>query len=424
MLHAHDESVRAHLLEGGFGLEKESLRIDGGGFLAHTPADFADDVHIVRDFSENQVEVNTPVCATPAEAIQSLEHYNGLVQRAIANLPERELLWPFSNPPYILNEKDIPIAQYFGDDASKTEYREYLSDRYGRYKMAFSGIHLNYSFGEALLRADKLENADLSCLKGVFCGGDSLSIELKKKVDDFLKAHNASVQIRQGYGLTECVTASCLTPKDYNRVGSIGVPFPDTYYKIVKPGTTEELDANFEGEICISGPSVMLRYVDNPEETANTLRRHEDGRIWLHTGDLGKMDEDGFVFFSQRMKRMIITSGYNVYPGQLENIIDGHEKVLLSCVIGVKDPYKVQKVKAFVVLRPGFEANDETKKELLDYCRQHIAKYAMPYDIEFRDELPKTLVGKVAYRILEEEEADRQATQEALQAAQEASENK
>ena len=134
--------------------KRNPLRIDGGGFLAHTPADFADDVHIVRDFSENQVEVNTPVCATPAEAIQSLEHYNGLVQRAIANLPERELLWPFSNPPYILNEKDIPIAQYFGDDASKTEYREYLSDRYGRYKMAFSGIHLNYSFGEALLRAD------------------------------------------------------------------------------------------------------------------------------------------------------------------------------------------------------------------------------------------------------------------------------
>ena len=154
MLHAHNDSVRPHLLEGGFGLEKESLRIDGGGFLAHTPADFADDVHIVRDFSENQVEVNTPVLPTPAEAVQSLEHYNGLVQRAIANLPERELLWPFSNPPYILGEKDIPIAQYFGDDASKTEYREYLSDRYGRYKMAFSGIHLNYSFGEDLLRAD------------------------------------------------------------------------------------------------------------------------------------------------------------------------------------------------------------------------------------------------------------------------------
>ena len=262
---------------------------------------------------------------------------------------------------------------------------------------------------EALLRAEKLKNVDLSCLKGVFCGGDAISIELKKKVDAFLTEHNASVQIRQGYGLTECVTASCLTPKDYNRVGSIGVPFPDTYYKIVKPGTTQELDANIEGEICISGPSVMIRYIDNDEETANTLRRHSDGRIWLHTGDLGKMDEDGFVYFSQRIKRMIITSGYNVYPGQIENILDGHEKVLLSCVIGVKDPYKIQKVKAFVVLRPGYVPSDEVKQELLEYCRKYIAKYAIPYDIEFRAELPKTLVGKVAYRVLEEEEAERQA---------------
>lgn len=260
---------------------------------------------------------------------------------------------------------------------------------------------------EALLRADNLEGADLSFLKGVFCGGDSLSIELKKKVDDFLTAHNASVQIRQGYGLTECVTASCLTPKDYHRPGSIGVPFPDTYYKICRPGTTEEVDANVEGEICLTGPSVMLEYVDNPEETANTLRRHADNRLWLHTGDLGKMDEDGFVYFSQRIKRMIVTSGYNVYPGQLENVIDGHEKVLLSCVIGVKDPYKMQRVKAFVVLKPGIEPSEEVRAELMAYCREHIAKYAMPTEIEFRAELPKTLVGKVAYRVLEEEEEAR-----------------
>ena len=262
---------------------------------------------------------------------------------------------------------------------------------------------------EALLRAEKLEKADLGFLKGVFCGGDSLSIELKKKVDAFLTAHNATVQIRQGYGLTECVTASCLTPRDYNREGSIGVPFPDTYYKICKPGTMEEVAPNTEGEICLTGPTVMVEYVDNPEETAHTLRRHSDNRIWLHTGDLGKMDEDGFIYFSQRIKRMIITSGYNVYPGQLENVIDGHEKVLLSCVIGVKDPYKMQKIKAFVVLKPGNEPSDEVKRELLDYCRLHIAKYAMPYDIEFRTELPKTLVGKVAYRVLEEEEAAKEA---------------
>lgn len=256
---------------------------------------------------------------------------------------------------------------------------------------------------EALLRAESLEKADLSFLRGIFSGGDSLSPELKKKVDTFLKAHNCTEQIREGYGTTECVTASCLTPKSYARAGSIGVPFPDTFYKIVEPGTDHEVEPNTEGEICISGPSVMMGYMDNPAETAQTLRRHYDGRIWLHTGDLGHMDQDGFIYFRQRMKRMIITSGYNVYPSQLENIIDGHEKVLLSCVIGVKDPYRVQRVKAFVVPMPGIEPTEALKQELLDYCSTRIAKYAMPREMEFRKELPKTLVGKVAYRVLEEE---------------------
>ena len=256
---------------------------------------------------------------------------------------------------------------------------------------------------EALLRTEDLEGADLSFLKGIFSGGDSLSPELKKKVDAFLREHNCSEQIREGYGTTECVTASCLTPKDYARQGSIGVPFPDTFYKIVEPGTTNEVEANIEGEICISGPTVMLGYMDNPEETRKTLRRHYDGRIWLHTGDLGHMDQDGFVYFRQRIKRMIVTSGYNVYPSQLENIIDANEKVLMSCVIGVKDPYRVQKVKAYVVPMPGVEPTEELKKEILEYCSGRIAKYAMPREIEFRKELPKTLVGKVAYRVLEEE---------------------
>ena len=256
---------------------------------------------------------------------------------------------------------------------------------------------------EALLRTDLLDDADLSFLDGMFSGGDSLSVELKHKVDDFLKAHKAKIQIREGYGTTECVTASCLTPKDYARSGSIGVPFPDTYYKIVKVGTEEEVEPNIEGEICISGPSVMMCYIDNPEETAQTLRRHADGRIWCHTGDLGTMDNDGFIYFRQRIKRMIITSGYNVYPSQLENIIDGHEKVLYSCVVGVKDDYKQQKVKAYVVLRPEYEPTEAVRDELMAHCRKNIAKYAVPYEIEFRPELPKTLVGKVAYRVLEEE---------------------
>jgi len=256
---------------------------------------------------------------------------------------------------------------------------------------------------EALLRIPNLEDLDLSCLKGVFSGGDSLPPELKKRFDKFLKEHGAKIEVREGYGTTECVTASCLTPLTKAKEGSIGIPFPDTYYKIVKVGTEEEVPYGEEGEICLSGPTVMLEYVKHPQETAQTRRKHADGRIWIHTGDLGVMDDEGFIYFRQRIKRMIVTSGYNVYPSQIENILDAHEAVHLSCVIGVRDPYKMQKVKAFVVLKPGFEPSETTREMLMNYCRKHIAKYAMPYDIEFREDLPKTLVGKVAYRVLEEE---------------------
>lgn len=257
---------------------------------------------------------------------------------------------------------------------------------------------------EALLRLPDMDGADLSCLKGVFSGGDSLSIELKKKLDKFLYDHKASIQVREGYGTTETVTACCLTPAHMYKEGSIGLPFPDTFIKIVKPGTEEELPYGEEGEILLSGPTVMKEYMGHPEETAQTLRTHADGLTWVYTGDLGSMDNQGFVYFRGRAKRMIVTSGYNVYPAQLENILDAHELVQMSCVIGVPDSYKMQKVKAFVKLNPGVLPNEETKQILLDYCRKHIAKFAMPYDIAFKEDLPKTLVGKVAYRVLEEEE--------------------
>ena len=271
-----------------------------------------------------------------------------------------------------------------------------------KYKCNFiAGVPTLY---EALLRLPSMDNADLSSLKGVFSGGDSLSIELKKKFDKFLYDHHAVIQVREGYGTTETVTACCLTPTNIYKEGSIGLPFPDTYIKIVKPGTDEELPYGEEGEILLAGPTVMKEYMNHPDETAKTLRKHDDGLTWVYTGDLGVMDEQGFIYFRGRAKRMIISSGYNVYPGQIENILDANDMVQMSCVIGVPDAYKMQKVKAFVMLKPGVEANAGTRDALLGYCRKHVAKYAMPYDIEFRDELPKTLVGKVAYRVLEEEE--------------------
>ncbi|MBP5505072.1 MAG: AMP-binding protein [Bacteroidales bacterium] len=258
---------------------------------------------------------------------------------------------------------------------------------------------------EAITRNKYLDGADLSCLRGVFSGGDSLTIELKKKFDKFLADHNAGVRVREGYGTTECVTASCLTPYNKEKEGSIGIPYPDTYYKICKPGTCDELPYGEEGEICLTGPSMMLGYINHEQDNAETLRKHDDGHVWLHTGDLGMMDNEGFIYFRQRIKRMIVTSGYNVYPSQIENILEGHPAVQRSCVIGVPDPYKMHKVKAFLVLRDGYQDSPELRDAILAHCRKHIAKYAMPSEIEVRESLPTTLVGKVAYTKLEEEEA-------------------
>ena len=256
---------------------------------------------------------------------------------------------------------------------------------------------------EALLHMPELDGTDLGFLHGMFCGGDSLSVELKKKIDDFLKEHKAGIQVREGYGLTECVTASCLTPRDTYRESSIGLPFPDMTYRVVKPGTDEDMPCGEEGEIILTGPTLMLGYLNNPEETSEALRKHKNGITWLYTGDIGYMDADGYVYYVRRLKRLIITNGYNVFPGQIENVIDAFPDVSYSCVVGVNDPRRTQRVKAYIVLRDGIKADDDCRKRIMDYLQDHIARYALPREIEFRDELPKTLVGKVAYRILEEE---------------------
>ena len=255
---------------------------------------------------------------------------------------------------------------------------------------------------EALLNNKKIQKMDLSYLKCVISGGDSLSVALKKKLDTFLKSHGADIQVREGYGLTECVTGSCLTPMNYYKEGSIGIPYPDTYYKIVKPDTEETLDYNTDGEIVLSGPSVMMGYLNNDEESKKALRKHKDGLLWLHTGDMGYMDKDGFVYFKQRIKRLIISSGYNIYPQQIENVIDSHKAVLMSCVVAKNHPYKHQVAKAFVVLKDGITPTQNLKQEIMNHCAKSLAKYSLPYEIEFRENLPKTLVGKIAYTQLAE----------------------
>lgn len=256
---------------------------------------------------------------------------------------------------------------------------------------------------EAMTNNPRMKNVDLSNLKYVIAGGDSFNKNKVNMINDFLHSHGAKTNFTQGFGMTEAVAAVSFDLKYASRPGSIGIPWPGTYVKIVKPGTDEEVPYGTDGEICISGPTVMLGYYNDEKETNDALRIHKDGNIWLHSGDIGVMDKDGFITYKQRLKRMIISSGYNVYPSQIEEVLERHPAVLDSSVIGVPHPYKVEVAKAYIVLKKGYHDSASLRDELKELCEKNLAKYSIPKEWEFRKSLPKTIVGKVDFRKLQEE---------------------
>jgi long-chain acyl-CoA synthetase len=257
---------------------------------------------------------------------------------------------------------------------------------------------------DALSQHAGFQRTDLSCLRAAFCGADTLPRVVKERFESVVQRQGGRVKLLEGYGLTEAVTGIMATPLNEYREGSVGVPFPDMLAKIVRLDTIDEAPVGEEGEICISGPAVMLGYLNQPEETAKTLRTHADGRVWLHTGDIGTMDVDGFFYFKLRQKRMIKSSGMNVYPAQVEDQLYRHPAVAEACVVGVPDPTQIERVKAFVVLKDKSKAGPEMEKQLIAHCQKDLIKWSCPRQIEFRDKLPLTLVGKIAYKVLQDEE--------------------
>lgn len=245
--------------------------------------------------------------------------------------------------------------------------------------------------------------SELKHVKGIFCGGDYLSIELKEKTEDYFRERGSNAKIRIGYGLSEATAFFLAT---YNHIpyesSSIGIPNPDTIVKVFEVGTEIECEPGKVGEICVNGPTVMMGYINNDKETDKVLIRHSDDRIWLHTGDLGYRDKKGEFFFSSRLKRMIVTNGYNVYPIELEELISKHPYVDSCVVIGIKHEVKQQVPKAVIVLKEGIEDTLKVKNEIKKYCEDNLAAYQRPAEYEFKESLPKTAIGKVAYRDLED----------------------
>ncbi len=257
---------------------------------------------------------------------------------------------------------------------------------------------------EGMMSNKKFDKVDMSQLKYIVSGGDYLSVSQETKINNFLHKHGAHINIAKGYGMTESVAATCYTFPGTNEPGSIGIPMVGNTYKICNPETGEEMKIGEEGEICVNGPTLMKGYLNNPKETKNILKRHKDGKIWLHTGDIGYIATNGIVYYTQRLKRMIIVSGFNVYPSMIEEVLESHPAIKKACVIGIPHPYKMHVPKAFIVLNDGYKDSSKLQKELKDLCKHELAVFSVPKEIEIRKELPKTLYNKVNYKELEKEE--------------------
>jgi long-chain acyl-CoA synthetase len=262
----------------------------------------------------------------------------------------------------------------------------------------------------ALMRDAGLAKADLSFLRAAFCGADTLPRPVKEGFENLVTKAGGRVHLLEGYGLTEAVTGIMAMPIDRYREGSIGIPFPDMLAKICVPGTEDEVPVGSEGEICIAGPAVMIGYLDDPEATLHALRRHADGRVWLHTGDLGRQDADGFFYFGVRLKRMIKSSGFNVYPAQVEAVLVEHPLVAEACVAGVPDPEQIERVVAWVVPKEAIVDSERSAQLLIAHCRAQLIKWSCPREIHFCSSLPKTRVGKIDYRSLQQQHSAREQT--------------
>ena len=237
-------------------------------------------------------------------------------------------------------------------------------------------------------------------VKVILSGGDYLSDDLRARVIDYFRSCGSKAHIRIGYGLSEATAFFTATAYGAEDIDNIGIPNPDTYIRVCDPVTNEKLPDGEIGEICVNGPTVMLGYVNDKEETDNAIRTHSDGTQWLHTGDLGYL-ENGILHFTSRLKRMIISNGYNIYPTELENILNKCKYVASSVVGGIKDKVREEAPKAVIVLKNGVQRTAELEAEIKEFCKKNIAKNAQFKEIEFTDALPTTKIGKVNYRIFE-----------------------
>lgn len=283
------------------------------------------------------------------------------------------------------------------------------SDQVGKYIKKYRPQHtlMVPAHYEKLMNSKEMRNGyPLDFFITAGSGGDTMNAGLEGKLNSFLAERGAKFPLSQGYGMSEVSSAACCSCNGNFRSLSVGYPLLMNTMGIFKPGTTEELGYNEEGEICITGPAVMLGYLNNPKESEKVMVKHPDGQVWVHSGDLGSMDEDGFIYIKGRIKRMIIMfNGHKVFPTFIEDVLGKHEDVMSCAVVGVTDREHAQgkSVHAVIQLKDKSRNEESVKAELYDLMGAEIESSVIPKTMEFVDEMPHTGMGKIDYLRLEKE---------------------
>ncbi len=286
---------------------------------------------------------------------------------------------------------------------------DYKADQFSKYARKYKPTYVSSipAYWEVLLKDKTIRTVDLSFLRCPFYGGEKMNESNEKAVNKLLHECGAPNELANGLGATELVSAATLTPYDNIVPESAGIPLPRVNCKIVIPGTVDEVLIGNVGEICFSGTTVMLGYYNNKEATDEIVKTHSDGARWLHTGDLGYMDENGYLFVTGRIKRIFMTKGRDkqitkVFPDRIEAVLSEHPAIELCCVIAVPDEDRINYPMAYLVMRKDMSKSDYIMSEIQDICHKELPEYMIPEKMEFMDDLPRTERGKIDYRALEE----------------------
>ena len=338
------------------------------------------------------------------------QNINALIWQISCNLPHiRQEIYLVVLPPFInyslVNAMLEPLV--FGFQVVLIP--QFQPEKQVKYFEKYRPNHISSipAYWETLLDCEGVNKADFSCLNHIYYGGEAMAVEKENRINELLLSCGARHKLSKGLGSTELISAATVAYDNCNILGSVGIPLIKMNCTTVEPDIITELKLGEVGEICFSGPTVMLGYYENQQDTNEIIKVHADGQRWLHTGDVGYINEDGVVFVTGRIKRIIMTKGADqqvtkIFPDRIEKALYKHPAVELCCVVGVPDAQRIHYPKAFIVLKNGIEASEKITDDLIAVCKASLPEYMVPVKIEYRAELPRTARGKVDYRALEE----------------------